>query len=1170
MSEESASGTVGVRPTIFIGVGGTGKEVLLRLRRILYEKYRAPGLPITSYLWVDTDISSAGLKKDRDVIDTKIQFLETEKLSLAVSESQMAHYYMDKPNYPQLFDWYPEQLEQLPQGTRILTDGAGQIRSAGRLSLWRKRHEFEEKIKYMHENITSAATKARTREMGFAVEDKVSETEVVIVTSLAGGTGSGTFIDAAFATRKALKKSARLIGVLFMPSAFKGIVGTGLDELYANGYASLMELDYYMTDQGRNKDSTLREKILEWPVSMGPLAMPFDTTYLVERKNEAGITYEDPYQPFAMAAEALALEFDRSDFAAAKRSYRSNMQQFMQQRYPLRPTVKVQSPETGEQQDEVIDCMYFPAIYASFGVSGAYVDQDRMRNSAAYRFSEMMCDFMLGCFEPFSGMEKKFQETLHTIGLTEKGFVGNLTGDLNKTSYLASFWSQKVDEAWGELEKTVNQRLRDDADAERMFDLLRDLDALADEVKRKGLDRYHAFIKEARTLLNREGPERGYGDHWKQIKSNVRPFREALKERLEAEILDCLCDPVNLGIPMAEKMITTAENTLKNLSDSLDKKPELIGTETLKAARLKKPHDVLDAQARYNSARSIPAFLWPYRQTAENTTRHEFESIVVGFFGRVKREFAQLLEQTKAALLNDLYVLYRDAALEAAVNTRLLQELVGYVGEAPREKTAPDGTKHTVATGLFAKVSSYRETLTALRTAFHSFFTATRKARNDERNLFFEQKLDFDGLVLAHVSAKWDLDADNRRPLMKRAMRQFFAKTQWLSQAARKRVEESQFEDDIPEVLREGMEAIYTRAANASLDSGSWAAVRKEMDDFTFLMFDGFMAGETAARALGQTGESAKKEAVVRLISRSKPWVELSTEHRDIKENYIRRMKAATAGDDAGMRELIINHSGGGYVPGEILSHQLGSLIFYSEVVAVPILAFSALAEYRDAYQRDLARDPVFNRLKRHSDKAWAKFRSILPPVGEVWAMRWQVLREISKGVALGSISYLPGSGFFYTRTTGVEDEPIRLGMSVDEIVERLSDPGESRKLAEITVKNRNELEAVQARGDSSFFQLMNLVSAYLRDIYPRGEEADGSSNMRRKAMLEWQDELLKGPTRNFVPINPGEPENEYGRRLMKDYVQVLRPTHAAIGYQDFDAHAELRSLSSSVSNSGF
>jgi len=47
-----------VKPTLLIGLGGTGKEVLLRLRQRFFEKYSIVGFPTMAYLWIDTDVQN--------------------------------------------------------------------------------------------------------------------------------------------------------------------------------------------------------------------------------------------------------------------------------------------------------------------------------------------------------------------------------------------------------------------------------------------------------------------------------------------------------------------------------------------------------------------------------------------------------------------------------------------------------------------------------------------------------------------------------------------------------------------------------------------------------------------------------------------------------------------------------------------------------------------------------------------------------------------------------------------------------------------------------------------------------------------------------------------------------------------------------------------------------
>ena len=49
------------RPVLLIGMGGTGKQVLLNLRRMFHDHYNVPTLPHIGHIWIDTDASSSTL-----------------------------------------------------------------------------------------------------------------------------------------------------------------------------------------------------------------------------------------------------------------------------------------------------------------------------------------------------------------------------------------------------------------------------------------------------------------------------------------------------------------------------------------------------------------------------------------------------------------------------------------------------------------------------------------------------------------------------------------------------------------------------------------------------------------------------------------------------------------------------------------------------------------------------------------------------------------------------------------------------------------------------------------------------------------------------------------------------------------------------------------------------
>src|ERR1035437_7276495 len=72
-----------IRPTLYIGLGGTGKEVLLRLRRRFYERFRTGVLPCTRFLWMDTDTRDLDARgKAFDAALSSVAFEEQEKVAL--------------------------------------------------------------------------------------------------------------------------------------------------------------------------------------------------------------------------------------------------------------------------------------------------------------------------------------------------------------------------------------------------------------------------------------------------------------------------------------------------------------------------------------------------------------------------------------------------------------------------------------------------------------------------------------------------------------------------------------------------------------------------------------------------------------------------------------------------------------------------------------------------------------------------------------------------------------------------------------------------------------------------------------------------------------------------------------------------------------------------------
>ncbi len=269
-----------IRPTVLIGLGGSGKEVLIRLRRLFYERHGTVGLPITQYLCFDTDTQEVNINREKyDEIERRLYFDDDEQVSGKIEPAKLAEYYRQSDEYALMFKWFNrEALELL--GTSALTQGAKQIRPLGRLAFFHScatlRKKLEQKIRIIRANAQQVASQMGYTSMGGSVSSpplapnppapplpsrggaggEVGEivvslppvdnpVEIVIVTSLAGGTGSGSFIDMAFLARE-IAPNAMITGLLFLPHVFEGNTAIAQEVIKANGYAALKELDYYL------------------------------------------------------------------------------------------------------------------------------------------------------------------------------------------------------------------------------------------------------------------------------------------------------------------------------------------------------------------------------------------------------------------------------------------------------------------------------------------------------------------------------------------------------------------------------------------------------------------------------------------------------------------------------------------------------------------------------------------------------------------------------------------------------------------------------------------------------------------------------------------------------------------------------------------------------------
>src|SRR5205823_2488220 len=135
-----------ISPTLLIGLGGSGKDVLLRIRRMFYERYgrRADGtlgFPIVGYLALDTDPKAFDRiegESPSDFVLRNIWFKEggtPEALACTLDARQVEDYFKHgEQKAPHIARWLPPGLMKF--GANGIVDGAGQNRLFGRLAFF--------------------------------------------------------------------------------------------------------------------------------------------------------------------------------------------------------------------------------------------------------------------------------------------------------------------------------------------------------------------------------------------------------------------------------------------------------------------------------------------------------------------------------------------------------------------------------------------------------------------------------------------------------------------------------------------------------------------------------------------------------------------------------------------------------------------------------------------------------------------------------------------------------------------------------------------------------------------------------------------------------------------------------------------------------------------------
>jgi hypothetical protein len=266
---ERANVNVVLRPTVLLGLGGTGHDLLLQIKKRLFERFGTVP-PCISLLSID------GADPDKPVLqasDGRAVELDpmTERFLIQVASSEN----LIGDTNEHIAQWWP-----LNTPVSAITAGATQIRPRGRLGFFAKYTEIIRALENVISKVTNAGNLKELDDKRISLSDRLG-IDVYILSSLAGGTGSGMLLDVAFNIRRLCDATTNITGVLVLPRVFNRDPGI---RQKPNAYAALKEIEFFMKiRQGQSftidygGDSSIQVT-----------KPPFDLAFLVDSINEQG------------------------------------------------------------------------------------------------------------------------------------------------------------------------------------------------------------------------------------------------------------------------------------------------------------------------------------------------------------------------------------------------------------------------------------------------------------------------------------------------------------------------------------------------------------------------------------------------------------------------------------------------------------------------------------------------------------------------------------------------------------------------------------------------------------------------------------------------------------------------------------------------------------------
>lgn len=282
MDTNSDKTKVNIRPTLIIGLGGTGARIAVELKARLEESFGGSGNYHKAVRFVCFDTANENFFTYQPNYPNRRVDLIPEQELIRISDVPLHDLIQSRETNPAIAAVLPEILH-----STHIDQGAQQVRRLGRIALIYHYSRVKQKLTdaindLRHIHVSGKLGETPTHEIHIPESPRL---RVYIICSICGGTGSGTFLDMAYLVRHFAAAPIDVVGMLLLPEAFPEIVTTGYARIRANAYAALSDLEYYNQPTVAGQ-SLYRISLYEEDVRVdGP---PFSLCYLAGHASTAG------------------------------------------------------------------------------------------------------------------------------------------------------------------------------------------------------------------------------------------------------------------------------------------------------------------------------------------------------------------------------------------------------------------------------------------------------------------------------------------------------------------------------------------------------------------------------------------------------------------------------------------------------------------------------------------------------------------------------------------------------------------------------------------------------------------------------------------------------------------------------------------------------------------